>query len=307
MPKAKLFFGLLRAMLALGLNNIVKAGYIVSYLSISTWSLHRNLGPLHWTVWDTETNTHQTRVQEQPQLTTLLDLPAEAAARGYQALEVCHFHFPSTEPAYLEQLRLSFENAAIKFDTLLLDYGDITTVDAAKRTADLSFIQNWIDIASQSGAKQIRVIAGEASPSDDAAIELTASSLSELAEYAASRNVHVITENFKSLTSTSQSSLKLLAHAGKAVGFITDFGNYHSADKISEIGDTAPLSVSVHVKPTYDDAGVPDKDELVSYLTEVERVGFKGAYVLIYDGPGDMWEGLNRVKAIVEPLILTVR
>ncbi|WP_054024719.1 sugar phosphate isomerase/epimerase family protein [Bacillus sp. FJAT-28004] len=279
----------------------------MSYLSISTWSLHRNLGPLHWTVWDNETNTHLTQIQDQPLLTPLLELPAEAASRGYHALEVCHFHFPSTEFDYLEQLRRSFDESAIKFDTLLLDYGDLTAPDATKRSADLNLIRNWIDIASHCGAKQIRVIAGEASPNDHQAIQLSASALSELAQYAASKNVHVITENFKALTSTSESSLQLLAQAGKDVGFITDFGNYHSADKISEIGDTAALSVSIHVKPSYNEAGFPDQEELLSYLTKVEQVGFKGAYVLIYDGPGDMWEGLERVKAIVEPFILTVR
>jgi sugar phosphate isomerase/epimerase len=238
---------------------------------------------------------------------TLLDLPAEAAARGYQAIEVCHFHFPSTEPAYLEQLRSSFDAAGIKFDTLLLDYGDLTTTDATRKSADLSLIRHWIDTASLSGAKQIRVIAGEASPTDEEALQASAASLDELAHYAASKGVHVITENFKALTSTAGSSLKLLAQAGEHVGFITDFGNYHGEGKIAEIGETAPLSVSVHVKSTYDQAGFPDEPELITYLNQVQEVGYEGAYVLIYDGPGDMWEGLNRVKTIVEPYILTAR
>ncbi|WP_419873537.1 sugar phosphate isomerase/epimerase family protein [Candidatus Pristimantibacillus sp. PTI5] len=279
----------------------------MSYLSISTWSLHRHLGPLRLTYWETETKSHQIREQEQPQLLTLLELPAEAAARGYQALEVCHFHFPSTEPAYLEQLKQSFFEANVKFDTLLLDYGDITSLDESRRKADLAFIKKWIDIASLCGAKQIRVIAGEASPTDEAAIQISADSLAEMASYGASKAVHVITENFKSLTSTADSSLKLLAKAGKPVGFITDFGNYHGDGKIEEIGVTAPLSVSVHVKPTYDEAGIPDKAELLAYLQKVGETGFDRAYVLIYDGPGDMWEGLERVKVIVEPFLLTVR
>ncbi|MDQ8733663.1 TIM barrel protein [Paenibacillus sp. LHD-38] len=279
----------------------------MSYLSISTWSLHRILGPLRWTIWDTETSSHQISEQEQPQLLTLLELPAEAAARDYQALEVCHFHFASTEPEYLEQLKKSFHEANIKFDTLLLDYGDITSADENKRLADLSLIKKWIDIASLCGAKQIRVIAGEASPTNEAAIQISAASLAELASYGASKAVHVITENFKSLPSTAESSLKLLAQAGSQLGFITDFGNYHGEGKVEEIGATAPLSVSVHVKPTYDQAGFPDKNELITFLNKVEETGYDGAYVLIYDGPGDMWAGLERVKAIVKPFLLTVR
>jgi sugar phosphate isomerase/epimerase len=277
----------------------------MSYLSISTWSLHRLLGPLHWTIWDEETATHAIREQEQRQIHTLLELPAIAAARGYQAIEVCHFHFPTTESAYLEQLRSSFQASDVRFDTLLLDYGNLTSNDAVQRVADLSLIKKWIDIASLCGAKQIRVIAGEAAPVDEEAIRLSATSLAELASYAAPKGVRVITENFKSLTSTAASSLKLLSQAGDSVGFITDFGNYYGPEKIEEIGSTIPYSVSVHVKPSYDSEGIPDKAELISYLQKVQDIGFSGAYVLIYDGPGDMWEGLTRVKAIVEPFILT--
>lgn len=279
----------------------------MSYLSISTWSLHRILGPLHWTVWDPQSGKHAINEQEQPLVHTLLELPAEAASRGYQALEVCHFHFPSTEPKYLEELRASFQSAGMRFDTLLLDYGDLTNADENRRTADQAFIKQWIDIASLCGAKQIRVIAGEALPTDKAALQLSAASLHELAQYAAPKGVHVITENFKALTSTASSSLELLEQADKSVGFITDFGNYHGIGKIDEIGATTPISVSVHVKPTYDSEGFPDQEELVAYLKKVREVGFDGAYVLIYDGPGDMWEGLARVKAITAPFVLTAR
>lgn len=276
---------------------------IMSYLSVSTWSLHRNLGPLRWTVWNAITGLHETVEQDQPQLLTLLELPAVCAAKGYQALEVCHFHFPSTDSDYLEQLRLAFIAADIQFDTLLLDYGDLTSTDENQRLADFSLIRNWIDIAAECGAKQIRVIAGEAASTDQSAIQLAASSLFELAEYAASRGVRVITENFKALTSTADSCLKLLEETGELVGFITDFGNFHGPKKLDEIAATTPNSVSVHVKPTYDVDGYPDEAELISYLQRVEGAGFQGAYVLIYDGPGDMWSGLDRVKKIVEPFI----
>lgn len=275
----------------------------MSYLSLSTWSLHRILGPLRWTVWNAETNSHFTHEQQQPELLTLLELPAEAARRGYQAVEVCHFHYPSIEDDYLNQLRSAFGDAGVQFDTLLLDYGDLTSSDAAKREADIDYIRRWIAIASQCGAKQIRVIAGEASPDDEEAIRQSAEALEGLAAYATSHGVHVITENFKALTSTGDSSMKLLELAGPVVGMITDFGNYKGSAKYEEIAMTIPFSVSVHAKPHYDDAGLPDEAELLLCLDAVRSVGFNGAFVLIYDGPGDMWEGLERVKRIVEGYI----
>jgi sugar phosphate isomerase/epimerase len=275
----------------------------MSYLSLSTWSLHRILGPLRWTSWDSNTNTHITQEQEQPQLLTLLELPAEAARRGYKAVEVCHFHLPATDPDYLKQLCAAFMDAHISFDTMLLDYGDLTASDVVRRAADISYIRQWINTASQCGAKQIRIIAGEESPENGQAIQQSAGALAELAAYGASVGVRVTTENFKALTSTGASSLSLLEQAGPAVGMITDFGNYKGSAKYDEIAMTVPLSVSVHAKADYDEVGLPNVAEFRLCLDAVQSVGFNGAYVLIYDGPGDMWEGLERVKVIVEEYI----
>ncbi|WP_239617770.1 sugar phosphate isomerase/epimerase family protein [Cohnella mopanensis] len=275
----------------------------MSYLSISTWSLHRLLGPLRWTYWDAETGTHRTHVQDQPQTHTLLELPEQAARRGYRAIEVCHFHFPETDESYLKQLRQSFADADVSFDTLLLDYGDLTTADETRRSVDLQLYREWIDIASLCGAKQIRLIAGEAAPTDVQAIRQSAMALSELNEYAATRNVQVITENFKELTSTGASCLQLLGETGSFMRMITDFGNFHGEDKYGEIASTTPYSVSIHAKAAYDESGNPDETEFTRCLEAVKSTGYDSAYVLIYDGPGDMWEGLERIKRIVEPYL----
>jgi sugar phosphate isomerase/epimerase len=271
----------------------------LSYLSISTWSLHRLLGPVHWTHWNADAGTHLTEDQHQPQLLTLLDLPAEAAKRGFAAIEVCHFHFPATDAVYLKQLHKAFGDAGVSFDTLLLDYGDLTSSDEVRIAADLDLIRKWIGIASLCGAKQIRIIAGEALPENESAIRQSAEALSELAQYAGLQGVKVVTENFKSLTSTGQSCLQLLGQTGPSVGMITDFGNFKGSAKYEEIAMTIPYSVSVHAKAAYDESGFPDEIEFLRCLDAVKAEGYDGAFVLIYDGPGDMWEGIDRIKKIV--------
>lgn len=273
----------------------------MSYLSVSTWSLHRLLGPLRWTEWDAEQGTHTTREQPQPQALTLLELPGEAARRGFQAIEVCHFHFPSRVPEYLEELRGAFAKAGIAFDTLLLDYGDLTAEEGARRAADLELMRGWIDTASLAGAKRIRIVAGEAAPTDEAAIRQSAAALRELADYASARSVSVITENFKPLTSTGESCVKLLQQAEGKVGMITDFGNFKQPSKYDEFLVTLPHSVSVHAKAQYDAAGLPDEAEYIRCLDTLRTAEYDGAIVLIYDGPGDMWEGLERIAYLVRP------
>ncbi|WP_338554186.1 TIM barrel protein [Paenibacillus sp. KS-LC4] len=275
----------------------------MSYLSLNSWSLHRLLGPLHWTSWDAETQTHQTTDHEQPLELTLLELPAVAAAKGYQAIEVCHFHFPSTDAAYLEQLKDSFSAACLSFDTLLVDYGDLTSPEAKRREADYQLMQQWIDVAAACGAKQVRIIAGEAEPTDHAAIRQSAEALVKLVDYGAARRVKVLTENFKLLTSVGDSCMELLEQAGASLDMITDFGNFSGPAKYEDIGRTALRSVSIHVKAMNNEHGHPNQAELRRCLDQVQASGFDGAYVLVYDGPGDMWEGLERVKAIVQPYI----
>lgn len=275
----------------------------MSYLSVSTWSLHRLLGPLRWTVWDETARKSKTVIQEQPERMTLLDLPAEAAKRGFRAVEICHFHFPSTEPAYLEQLKGAFTDAGISFDTLLLDYGDLSTTDSERAEVDTSLMRDWIRIASIAGARRIRIVAGEAQPEDAEAMELAAGRLLSLAEFAESLHVQVITENFKALTSTGESCMRLINKVGRSVGLITDFGNFGGEHKYAELAMMLPVSSEIHAKADCDVDGIPDRAEFQRCLDAVRESGFDGSIVIIYDGPGDMWDGIDRVRRLVEPLL----
>lgn len=272
----------------------------MAYLSLSTWSLHRLLGPLRWTFWDADEARHIVHEQHQPQILTLLQLPAEAAKRGYSAVEICHFHFPSVEPDYLAGLREAFHASGVRFDTLLLDYGDLTATDPIRLAADLALMHAWIDAAASAGAKQIRIVAGERDASDETALAQSARHLRELSAYANEKNVNVVTENFKALTATGDRCRELSTLTEPDVQWITDFGNFSGPRKYEELDTILNHSVSVHAKAHYDDQGLPDRPEFERCLDRSIRSGFDGAYVLIYDGPGDMWEGLERIKTIVQ-------
>lgn len=268
--------------------------------ALSTWSLHRNLGPLRWTKWDEETKTHIVAEQFQPQLMELTELPAAAGQLGYRYLEICHFHFPSLDPTYLQTLKTAFTEAGSVFRTLLLDYGDITSADETRRSADLAFIKQWIDIAAMSGAERIRVIAGEAGPDDLESLQLSLSTYRELLQYGHERGVGVIMENFKPLTSTLSNCLSLLQAFSGDLETIIDFGNMRPVEKYDAIRQMAPYAVSIHAKPQYDENGIPDEAELVHCLEALHASHYAGPISIIYDGPGDMWEGIERVRSIID-------
>lgn len=270
------------------------------YLSLTTWSLHRNLGPLRWTVWDEETTSQKTRIEDQPELITLLDLPGELAKQNFKSVEVCHFQFPRTDRDYLTQLKDQLKESEITFHCLLVDYGDISHADPVRRESDLNFIKNWIEIAERVGAKSVRVVAGEADPEDSQALERAKVGLKELVDYAAPKGVRIVTENFKPLASTKINCQELIKAANQQIGLTVDFGNFKKEEKYEAIEALMPVAESVHAKANYDQEGNVDEDEYRKSLNLVMNSGYDGPITLVYDGPGDLWAGIDRIKAVVE-------
>ena len=80
-------------------------------LSVSTWSLHRQLGkpgftgPAHGMQIPIETHNKGP--------ISLLELPARVAEFGIRTLEICHFHLPSVEQSYLSELRAALADADV--------------------------------------------------------------------------------------------------------------------------------------------------------------------------------------------------
>ncbi len=273
------------------------------YLSLTTWSLHRNLGPLHWTRWDELKGEHFLDIQDQPETISLLELPRELAAKGYSALEIGHFHIRDTSDDYLQKLRHAFESAGIPFYTLLADYGDISSSDEARRSADIEWVKQWIDIASKAGAERVRVIAGDTDASDTAALQRSADALRILCDYAASRNVRVITENFRPLSYTADNCLSLLESCGDRLGLTSDFGNFKGDDKFQELAKIVPHSESIHAKAITSAEGFPNVAEFTQCMEVVKKSGYQGPITIVYDGPNDMWAGIERVKVLVKPYL----
>lgn len=282
------------------INKKQVGGFFMSHLSLTTWSLHRELGPLRWTYWDDVEKTQKTRIEQQPENTKLVGLPSILEKQGFKSLEVCHFHFQNTENGYLVEMRNAFKKSGITFHCLLLDYGDISSPDDERRKSDIKFIKKWIDIAEKVEAKSIRVIGGEANPSDTAALERSMDSFQQLIEYAEPKGVRVVTENFKSLTSTKENCEKLISSFDKKLGLTVDFGNFEQGVKFDSIQALVPFAGSIHAKAYYDHNGLIDKGEFEKSLQIVANSDYNGPITLVYDGPGNLWDGINEVRMIAE-------
>lgn len=233
----------------------------------------------------------------------LTDLPARAREAGIATLEICHFHLPSTEPAYLAELRAALTAADVELFSILIDTGDIASADAERREADIALIANWMDVAASLGARAVRVVAGEAPPDDEAAIARAVEALARLAQRGRALGLRVITENFRALASTAASCNRLLDSLDGAVGLCADVGNFPADVRVREFEAVVARAESVHAKAAYDADGAIVADDLRRCLELSVTAGFSGPYTLVYDQGPDEWAGVARVKGVVEPFV----
>ncbi|GMK42047.1 hypothetical protein PCCS19_51060 [Paenibacillus sp. CCS19] len=268
-------------------------------LSLSSWSVHRLLGLSHWTVWDESASRPATHVEEGDAAIALLDLPQAVADKGFRYLELCHFHLTNLDAAYLAQLREALQNADVKLHTLLIDYGDLSSPDPVRRSADEQFITMWIDIAEKLGAAAVRVVAGEQRTGDAAAIARSAASLQRLHRYGTERGVQVVTENFRELTATLANWKAVMEAAGGRIRTIVDFGNMLPEEKEAAIAYGAQAAHSIHTKPVYLADGSFDEEELRRNVAIASANGSDAPISVIFDQDGDVWEGITRIAEVI--------
>lgn len=273
----------------------------MSALAVSSWSLHRRLGATYPGL-ELQSGARAAAQPYGPGAISLLELPAEAARHGIALLEICHFHFPSTDTAYLRLLRSRMDEAGVAPLTVLIDEGDITEEDADERLQVLSLIEGWIDVAAALGARQARVTAGFAQPGDEA-VRRSSAALAALADYGRQRRVRVITENWLTLSTHPAALLEILDRTGDGVGLCVDFGNYKGEEKYDHLRSIMPRATSVHAKADFPTSGKMDGADFTRCLDLTRETRFDGPYVLIFDSDGDEWQGVEQVASAVRPYL----
>lgn len=279
----------------------------MSRISTSSWSLHRALGsPPLFGPGDAGPS------QPSNGAISLLDLPSAAAKAGIHTLEIVHFHFPTTDGAYVDELRGAVEEAGIELFSVLIDAGDVTHPDDGARAEEMAWIRSWLDVTARCGASHARVVAGyqpvarDGRPLlDNPVLRRSAEGLRELAGYGSSVGVRVITENFRETTDRADQALAILTLCEGRVGLCADFGNYRGEDRYEELATIFPKADSAHVKAVYDDSGRPDEDEFRHSLGMLAKAGFDGPMSLIFDSPlrgnSTEWDNLAQMREVAAP------
>ena len=265
-------------------------------IATSSWSLHRTLGSSMYQ-WPDPKGEPVLEGAGQGEL-TLLELPAQLAARGIGLLEICHFHFPRLDDGYISQLRQALADSGVELFSVLIDAGDIAHPDEAQRAKEVAWIREWMEIAARCGAQCVRVIAGGAD--DDEAVQVSAANLRALASFGRTLGIGVLTENFRVLGTSVGALNAVLDLCEGEVGLCADFGNFKGPDKYRDLAAILPRATSVHAKADFPEVGQMDREDFVHCLRLASDAGFAGPYSLIFSSRGDEWEGIEKTREVVE-------
>ena len=271
--------------------------------AVSSWSLHHTLGRYFGAVAAPSLGRRlAVDAATPPDGVPLLELPALLKERGFDTLQLCHFHLPSRDRTYLGELRHALAESEIELDALLVDDGDLT--DPHEGEAHRAWISGWVEDATTLGARRARIIAGRAAPTDEA-LHASAHGLRQLARD--HNGIRVVTENWLELTPGPREVLHILDATDGAVGLLIDTGNWAGSTKYDDLAMIAARGETCHAKCHFGPGG-GRLDDFRRSLETLRDNGYAGPLALVYDDDTvDEWTGLDIEHQVVSAVFSGAR
>ena len=263
--------------------------------AVSSWSVHGLLGTARFAQQGNKTVLSAGQSQGD---VSLLQLPAMIAEAGIHTLEICHFHFPSIEESYLDELKQVLNENGVTLENILIDAGNIANPNGEERQADIEMAKQWQEITAYLGGKGNRIDCGRERPSPET-ITHTVNALKELTTNADRLGIKVVTENFHQMSREPDTLIDIMQKVEHPIGLCVDFGNAEaSADKFGTIEKLMPYATSIHCKANYHDNAIDDAD-LNRSLSYLKQANFQGPITLIINETENEWEEMMRLKTAV--------
>ncbi len=262
-------------------------------IAISTWSFH-----------DLFKSKRDENAKALGKMLDVLDFPEMIAGRyNVHHVEIVAPHFASTEPAYLGELKGRIAKARSHLHNIPVDIEEIwagaglSDPDEKVRNRVIAASKKWIDVAKEVGSLSVRCDPGKINPND---LSLTIDSYKQLAEYGKSKGIYVIIENHGAVGSEHPEELVELFRGvgGDFIGALPDFGNFpDEATRQKGLPLLFPYARTVcHAKGLeFDASGNETKFDFKKCVDISKQAGYKGVYSIEYEGPGDPYEGVQKV------------
>ena len=270
-------------------------------IAVSTWSFHKHMGPLYGTEWS-EKEGHVFMVRHRfPQDMSLMDFPRFVRERyGLGLVELCQVHFPSSSPAYLQEVKCALQDAGVQMVNLPIDVGNISQLDEAKREQDIKNIKRWMEAAAYLGSPCARVNSGH-QPEGQEDIGITVASYRELADYAARLGIKVLLENHGGLSAKPENILKLVESVGREeFRLCPDFGNFDEEVRYQGLAAMFPYAAMAHAKTLdLDESGNERRYDFGRCMRIAQEAGYSGPFSIEYEDEGDAYVEVARSVALL--------
>lgn len=243
-----------------------------------------------------DTARNRTRVP-QAELIALKDFPARMAQKyNVHAVELLNQHFPSTEPAYLRELREAVRTAGSRIVNIPTSLGaSVCDAEEARRSAAVETAKKWLDNAVALDCPSIRVhIQGPKSATPD--VELAARSLQAIATYGESKGVVVNLENDDPTTEDAFFIAKVIDQVNNPwLRALPDFCNsmLRADEKFNYAAVGAMFQRAYNISHVKDSEVEGDKTvrvDLARTFDIARKSGYKGFFSIEWEGAGDVWE-----------------
>ena len=242
----------------------------------------------------------------------LKDFAAHAKLKfGIDKIEPWSGHFPSTDPKYIEQFRLTVDRAQCYIVNMAVD-GEASpyAADSAQRAKAVDFSKRWVDIAAAINSPGIRTNMPAATDSAPD-VNRAADSLRRVADYAAEKRVLVNLENDNPESEDPFFIVSVIEKVNNPwLRALPDFANTLASAKDPEhayAGVDAMFAHACsicHVK----DAETKKDGQLIKVdmprsFASLKKHGYKGYCSMEWDRPGDPYEGTtNLIKTTIQML-----
>jgi sugar phosphate isomerase/epimerase len=210
-------------------------------------------------------------------------------------------HFPSTEPAYLDELRGAVEKAHSHIVNIPAGVGaSLYDADATRRTKAIAGSKKWVDVAVAIGSPSIRVhIQGARGSAPDTG--RASESLRQVAEYGAAKNVTINLENDDLDTEDAFFLAKVIDAVNSPwLRGLPDFGNSMMKGdedfnyKAVEAMFRRAYNIS-HVKDSEVDNGKVFRVSMSKTFGIAKAAGYRGYFSMEFEGEGEPYEGTRKL------------
>lgn len=235
----------------------------------------------------------------------LKDFPAMIATKfGLHNVELLARHFPSTDGAYLRELRAAVEKAGSQIIDIPIS-GTASFYDpfAVKRQEAIDHGKKWIDVAVAVGSPSVRLhIEGVQGIAPDA--DRTAESLKRLAAYGAQRNTMLTLENDDLVTEDAFFVVRVIEKVQNPyLRALPDFAN----SMLSGNAEFNYDALTLMFRHAYNIAHMKDSEvgghgklytvNVASIFKIAEAANYRGYYSLEWEGRGGAYEGTRKLLA----------